>query len=189
MGNTCSSCVTSNVRWTDNQNNPSHAYWSISDLAPYQIRCGNVTTQWNGTGKETIDKPTYTVDTNVNPAAGAYYWYMRQVMPDHAGSKKWGSLLHYFGPDSTATGPDGSLWTTKQSRDKICPSSWTAHPGDSALGGLTCDEYAMASTRESGGFPGGVNEVTGGDECAQILRTNWGTGAPTSASSLIPAPP
>ncbi|MFD6287514.1 hypothetical protein [Streptomyces sp. NPDC060205] len=33
-------------------------------------------------------KPTYTVDTNKYPAAGGYYWYMQQVMPDHAGSKR-----------------------------------------------------------------------------------------------------
>ncbi|MER5465854.1 hypothetical protein ABT010_35395 [Streptomyces sp. NPDC002668] len=41
-------------------------------------------------------KPTYTVDTNLYPAAGAYYWLMQEKMPDHAGSVKWDSLLHYF---------------------------------------------------------------------------------------------
>ncbi|MFJ6944839.1 hypothetical protein ACISU4_09335 [Streptomyces wuyuanensis] len=228
VGNNCSSCVTSNVRWTDDQNNPSTGYWSIADGTPHSIRRGNVTTQWNGTGKETIDlgwsitatvdaggnpatadfgtsgvtsvrelaprcddisgsaapgcvlpffKPTYTVDTNLNPAAGAYYWLMQEKMPDHAGSKKWDSLLHYFGPDSTATGPDGTPWTSKKSRDKICPSSWTAHSSDGTLGTLTCDEYAMASTHESGGFPGGVNEVTGGDKCAQLYTDKMGDGS------------
>ncbi len=228
VGNSCLACVTSNVRWTDDQNSPADAYWSISDLNPYEVRRGNVTTQWNGTGKETIDlgwsitatvnaggnpatadygtsglafvrelaprcddilgsaapgcvlpyfKPTYTVDTNLNPAAGAYYWLMQEKMPDHSGSLKWDSLLQYLGPDSTATGPDGSAWTSKKSRDKICPTSWTAHPSDSSLGTRTCDEYAMPSTHESGGFPGGVNEVTGGDKCAQLYADKMGDGS------------
>jgi hypothetical protein len=50
-------------------------------------------------------KPTVTVDTNVYPAAGAYYWLMQEHMPDHAGSKKWDSLLHYLGPDTTVKNP------------------------------------------------------------------------------------
>ncbi|WP_329028100.1 hypothetical protein [Streptomyces sp. NBC_00690] len=228
VGNNCSSCVTSNVRWTDDQNNSSTGYWSTASGAPYSIRRGNVTTQWNGTGKETIDlgwsitanvdaggnpatadfgtsgvttmrelaprcdnisgsaapgcvlpffKPTYTVDTNFNPAAGAYYWLMQEKMPDHAGAKRWDSLLKYLGPDSTTKGPDGTLWTSAKSRAKICPSAWTAHPTDSTLEKLTCDEYAMASTHHSGGFPGGVNEVASGDECAQLYTDRMGDGS------------
>ncbi|MFF4259103.1 hypothetical protein ACFY1L_48810 [Streptomyces sp. NPDC001663] len=142
---TCSSCVTSRIRWADNQNNPAGdtAYWAAADASPYSGRWGTIQTTWSGTGKETIDlgwsvtatvdasntaiatanfgssgtdamrelaprcddilKPSapgcvlpffklnWTVDTNLYPAAGAYYWYMQQVMPDHAGSKRWDS--------------------------------------------------------------------------------------------------
>ncbi|NUR00826.1 MAG: hypothetical protein HOY79_31155 [Streptomyces sp.] len=79
----------------------------------------------------------WTMDTNLYPAAGAYYWYMQPVMPDHAGSKRWDSLMHYLGPDTTeknSTGP--------------------------SVGSVDCDEFAMASTLESGGFPKSVNLVT-----------------------------
>lgn len=116
-------------------------------------------------------------------------------MPDHAGSKRWDSLLQYFGPDSTRTGPDGSLWTSKKSRAKICPATWTAHPADSALGTLACDEYAMASTHESGGYPGGVHEVTGGEKCAQLYTdkmadgsTNFGLHADTHIAAAKNGP-
>lgn len=48
----------------------------------------------------------------------------------------------------------------------MCPGGWAKHPADASLGTLSCDEYAMATTHESGGFPGGLNQVTSGDECA-----------------------
>ncbi|MFD3622183.1 hypothetical protein ACFWWT_44905 [Streptomyces sp. NPDC058676] len=53
IGSTCSSCVTSSVKWTDGQNNNagSAAYWDVDDGPPYGDRWGRVTTQWNGTGK------------------------------------------------------------------------------------------------------------------------------------------
>ncbi|HET6356502.1 hypothetical protein [Streptomyces sp.] len=122
-------------------------------------------------------KPTYTVDTNLYPAAGAYYWLMQEKMPDHAGSVKWDSLLHYLGPDTTATRPDGKPWTSDDSRDKVCPSSWAAHRADASVGTMDCDEYAMASTHESGGFPGGVNQVSSGDQCAQLFTDKLGDGS------------
>ncbi len=52
-------------------------------------------------------KLNWTVDTNLYPAAGAYYWYMEQVMPDHAGSKRWDSLMHYLGPDTPVKNSTG----------------------------------------------------------------------------------
>ncbi|WP_421111116.1 hypothetical protein [Streptomyces sp. NEAU-S77] len=228
VGNNCSSCVTSNVRWTDEQNYPSSGYWSISDLNPYETRRGNVTTQWNGTGKETIDlgwsitatvnaggnpatgdygtsgvttvrelaprcddilgsaapgcvltffKPTYTVDTNLYPAAGAYYWYMQQVMPDHAGSKRWDSLMHYLGPDTPVKNSTGGTWTSENSRTRVCDSTWSVHPSDTSVGSVDCDEFAMASTHESGGFPNSVNRVTSGSQCAQLFTDKMGDGS------------
>ncbi|MEU9330793.1 hypothetical protein AB0D91_44865 [Streptomyces canus] len=177
-GTTCQSCVTSNVKWTDGQNNPagSTAYWDVDGTRPpYGERWGRVTTQWNGTGKEIIDlgwsvtatvdasdtasdtansgtsgtnamrelaprcddylkssapgcvlpffKLTWTVDTNLYPAAGAYYWYMQQVLPDHAGSKRWDSLMHYLGPDTTVKNSAGNPWNTDNSRRTRWPST------------------------------------------------------------------
>lgn len=57
VGSTCQSCVTSNVKWTDGQNNNagSTACWDVDGSSPpYADRWGRVTTHWNGTGKETI---------------------------------------------------------------------------------------------------------------------------------------
>ncbi|MFG7942610.1 hypothetical protein [Streptomyces cacaoi] len=117
--------------------------------------------------------PVYTVDTNLYPAAGAYYWLMQQKMPGRPGTGD--EPLHYLGPDTTVTNPSGKPWTSKDSRATVCPSTWTAHPADSSLGTPSCDEFAMASTHESGGFPGGPNQVTDGDECAQLFAGNAGS--------------
>ncbi|MEU6772542.1 hypothetical protein [Streptomyces sp. NPDC046759] len=118
-------------------------------------------------------KPTFTLDTNLYPAAGAYYWLMQERMPDHAGARRWDSLLHYLGPDTTAKGPDGKPWTSKKSRDIVCDDTWSLHPTDNAVGSMDCDEYAMASTHESGGFPGGVNQVSSGSACAQLYTDRY----------------
>ncbi|MGW4206319.1 hypothetical protein, partial [Streptomyces sp. NPDC004726] len=225
IGSTCSSCVTSNVKWTDAQNNPAGpaAYWNVDGFdPPYGDRWGRVSTTWNGTGKEVIDlgwsvtatvdasatatatadfgtsgdvrvrelaprcddivggsapgcvlpffKTTWTVDTNLYPAAGAYYWYMQQVMPDHAGSARWDSLMHYLGPDTPVKNSSGGTWTSDNSRAVVCgPSSgWSVHPADASVGTVDCDEFAMASTHESGGYPKSVNLVTSGSKCAQL---------------------
>ncbi|WP_049714186.1 hypothetical protein [Streptomyces caatingaensis] len=229
VGSSCKSCVTSNIRWADNQNNTAgDAYWDAATADPYSGRWGTIQTTWSGTGKETIDlgwsvtatvdaggnpatanfgtsgvpsvrelaprcddilkgvspgcvlpffKPTYTVDTNLYPAAGAYYWLMQEKMPDHAGSKKWDSLLHYLGPDTTVTNPNtGKPWTSDDSRGKVC-GNWTAHQSDASVGTMDCDEYAMASTHESGGFPGGLNQVSNGDQCTQLFTDKMGDGS------------
>ncbi|MDX3698065.1 hypothetical protein PV726_49625 [Streptomyces europaeiscabiei] len=232
VGSTCQSCVTSNVKWTDGQNNNAGptAYWDVDDASPpYGDRWGRVTTTWNGTGKETIDlgwsvtatvdasdtatataefgtsgidqvrelaprcddyskpsapgcvlpffKTTWTLDTNLYPAAGAYYWYMQQVMPDHAGSKRWDSLMHYLGPDTPVKNGAGNPWNSNNSRDRVCDSTWSLHPSDASVGSVDCDEYAMASTHESGGYPKSVNLVTSGSKCAQLFTDKMGDGS------------
>ncbi|MCX4742198.1 hypothetical protein [Streptomyces antibioticus] len=233
IGSTCSSCVTSNVKWTDGQNNDagSTAYWDVNDGPPYGDRWGRVATTWSGTGKETIGlgwsvtatvdasstaiatanfgtsgidgveelaprcddwvagsapgcvlpyfKPTWTADTNLYPAAGAYYWYMQQVMPDHAGSKRWDSLMHYLGPDTPVKTSTGGTWTSENSRNVVCgtSSAWSVHPSDASVGSVDCDEYAMASTHESGGYPKSVNLVTSGTKCAQLFTDKMGNGS------------
>ncbi|MCZ4509889.1 hypothetical protein O3Q52_17120 [Streptomyces sp. ActVer] len=228
VGSTCQSCVTSSMKWTDGQNNNagSTAYWNVDDGPPYGDRWGRVTTQWNGSGKETIGlgwsvtatvdasstaiatanfgtsgidevkelaprcddwvagsapgcvlpyfKPTWTLDTNKYPAAGGYYWYMQQVMPDHAGSKRWDSLMHYLGPDTPEKNSAGNPWNSNNSRDRVCDSTWSVHPSDASVGSVDCDEYAMASTHESGGYPKSVNLVTSGSKCAQFFTDKMG---------------
>ncbi|MER5738891.1 hypothetical protein ABT117_24840 [Streptomyces sp. NPDC002262] len=121
--------------------------------------------------------PNWTVDTNLYPAAGAYYWYMQQVMPDHAGSKRWDSLMHYLGPDTTVKNSAGGTWTSDNSRTRVCDSTWSIHPSDASVGSVDCDEFAMASTHESGGFPNSVNLVTSGSKCAQLYTDKMGDGS------------
>ncbi|WP_413755069.1 hypothetical protein [Streptomyces sp. MMBL 11-3] len=123
--------------------------------------------------------PTWTLDTNKYPAAGGYYWYMQQVLPDHAGSKRWDSLMHYLGPDTLVKTSTGGTWTSDNSRNVICgtSSSWSVHPSDTSVGSVDCDEYAMASTHESGGYPKSVNLVTSGTKCAQFFTDKMGDGS------------
>ncbi|WP_158786471.1 hypothetical protein [Streptomyces sp. NRRL F-5065] len=231
VGSTCSSCVTSTIRWADNQNNNAgtNAYWDANDWSVYSGRWGTIQTTWSGTGKETIDlgwsvtatvdasatatatadfgtsgieevrelaprcddivagsapgcvlpyfKPNWTVDTNLYPAAGAYYWYMQQVMPDHAGSKRWDSLMHYLGPDTPLKNGTGGTWTSDNSRARVCDKTWSVHPSDASVGSVDCDEFAMASTHESGGYPNSVNLVTSGSQCAQLFTDKMGDGS------------
>ncbi|MGW7257832.1 hypothetical protein [Streptomyces sp. NPDC054834] len=109
-------------------------------------------------------KPTWTVDTNLYPAAGGYYWLMQQKLPSHPGSPQLDSLVTYLGPGNNRD-PNGGDWTAKKSRTKVCPTSWTPN---SATPSGSCDEYAPASTYQSGGMPKGPNQVDNGDKCAQL---------------------
>ncbi|MCX5562972.1 hypothetical protein [Streptomyces sp. NBC_00038] len=84
---------------------------------------------------------------------------MQQVMPDHAGSMRWDSLMHYLGPDTPVKNSTGGTWTSDNSRNVVCgtSSAWSVHPSDASVGSVDCDEYAMASTHESGGYPKSVS--------------------------------
>ncbi|MGW7410641.1 hypothetical protein ACWGI9_44485 [Streptomyces sp. NPDC054833] len=121
--------------------------------------------------------PTWTVDTNLYPAAGAYYWLMQENMATHAGAHRWDSLLHYLGPDTTLKDPaDGTQWNSDKNRQLICQRKWKPHSTPASVGKTSCDEYAMASTRDSGGTPGGVNHVTDGSQCAQLYQDTVSSG-------------
>ncbi|WP_353940127.1 hypothetical protein ABII15_00050 [Streptomyces sp. HUAS MG91] len=119
--------------------------------------------------------PTYTVDTNLYPAAGAYYWFMQHRMTGAPGTGD--APLHYLGPDTTKTNSKGDKWTRADSRAVVCPKTWTRHPLDAALGEPTCDEFSMASTHESGGYPDAGNkyQVADGNECAQLYAAPSGS--------------
>lgn len=113
-------------------------------------------------------KPTWTIDTNKYPAAGADYWLMQERMTDHAGGPRWDSLLHYLGPDTSVKNSSGLPWMSDDSRNPICKKKWNPHKVPASVGTTSCDEYAMASTHESGGFPQSPNKVTDGSQCAQL---------------------
>ncbi|WP_234386780.1 hypothetical protein [Streptomyces sp. ERV7] len=147
---------------------------AVRELAP---RCDDIPTGIKPGCVLPYFSPTYTVDTNLYPAAGAYYWLMQQKMPYHDGSVRWDSLLSYLGPDTTVKNPKtGQPWTKNDSRGVVCPDNWAKHPADASLGTLSCDEYAMATTHESGGFPA-RNQVTSGDQCAQLFADTMGDGS------------
>lgn len=123
-------------------------------LGDLTVRCDNIT-------KGTVSPgcvfstyiPTYPIPTKRYPAAGAYYWLMREKLASHPGSKERKKPLHYL-----ADGQRGN-------RDVICPTNWDAHPSTPSG---SCDEYAFATTYESGGLTGGANKVDSGDECVQL---------------------
>lgn len=102
---------------------------------------------------------------------------MQQVMPDHAGSKRWDSLMRYLGPDTTVKNSDGAPWTSDDSRNTVCDTTWSVHKTDASVGSVDCDEYAMASTHESGSYPKSVNKVTSGSKCAQLFTDKTGDGS------------
>jgi hypothetical protein len=131
------------------------------------------------------------VDTNKYPAAGGYYWYVQQVLPDHADWERWDSLMHHLGPDTPVKNSVGNTWTSDNSRNVVCgtSSSWSVHPSDASVGTVDCDEFAMASTHESGGYRGTTakpnpNLVKKGTECAHLFTDKMDDG---SAHFGIPA--
>ncbi|MEU8957979.1 hypothetical protein AB0C93_27155 [Streptomyces sp. NPDC048518] len=141
-----------------------------------KVRCDNLST-----GSATPGcvlpyyTPTYTMDTNKYPAAGAYYWFMQQRMIGKPGTGD--APMHYLGPDTTKTTPSGKPWTSKDSRNIVCPTAWKKHPTDASMGEPSCDEFAMASTHESGGYPDAGNKylVSSGDKCAQLYANPSGS--------------
>ncbi|MEW2574402.1 hypothetical protein [Streptomyces sp. NPDC047070] len=76
-------------------------------------------------------------------------------------SKPWDSLMHYLGPDTLVKTSTGGTWTSDNSRSIVCGtnSSWSVHPSDTSVGSVDCNEYAMASTHESGGYPPGLHHA------------------------------
>jgi hypothetical protein len=112
-------------------------------------------------------KPTWMVDTNLYPAAGAYYWLMQEKLPSHPGSPRLDSLVTYLGPGNNAD-PDGGDWTNDDSRGIVCPTGTNGFQPNPATPNGSCDEYAPASTYQSGGMPKGPNQVTSGKDCAQL---------------------
>ena len=53
---------------------------------------------------------------------------------------------------STCTRPRGRR-NSDNSRARVCDSTFSVHLSDTSVGNVDCDEFAMASTHESGGYP------------------------------------
>ncbi|MFJ8728652.1 Tat pathway signal protein [Streptomyces bauhiniae] len=125
-----------------------------SSLGDLDVRCDDMTKGAPTPGCTfPAYTPTFDIATDRYPGAGAYYWIMKEKNANRFGSKAHNSPLHYM-----ANGQSGN-------RAVICPSSWT---GRGETPDASCDEYAFATTYESGGLIGG--DFTG-DQCAQFYMT------------------
>ncbi|MFE6157103.1 hypothetical protein [Streptomyces sp. NPDC057889] len=120
--------------------------------------------------------PGYVFNTKKTPAAAAHAWLIQEKI-------RKGAPLSYLPDRRGTTGAHGER--NKYGRDPdanrkvICPDGWAAKSGHSAATTVTdisasdtlsCDEFAFASTYNSGGMPTdmeGTNPVTSGDQCLQ----------------------
>ncbi|WP_392900465.1 hypothetical protein [Streptomyces sp. LN699] len=144
--------------------------------ATLRVRCDDTTkgTQaYNKTGCIfPAYTPTYLVNSQKWPSAAALYWVLQQKLPNHVGSRAHNSPVRYLGPGNMKgkdkNGQPKDRLNT-ENRSVICPPKWALH-------GFTCDEYAFAVTHESGGMPGGPNEVGSGDECVNLDAEKLPTG-------------
>ncbi|GHI54812.1 hypothetical protein [Streptomyces rubradiris] len=179
---------TSQTRWTGTGKETIDLSWKVT--ATVDAGGNPATADFGGTGIDSVRelaprcddynkgvapgcvlpyfKLKWTVDTNKYPAAGGYYWLMQERMKDHAGAQRWDSLLSYLGPDTMVKNAQGKTWTSDDSRYQICGKKWNPHKVPAAVGSTDCDEYAMASTHQSGGFPKSLNKVTDGSECGAV---------------------
>ncbi|WP_405889199.1 hypothetical protein OG427_00155 [Streptomyces sp. NBC_00133] len=134
----------------------SKGYWKDNpDLD--QIRCDTLTTH-TATGCVFVNSaPTYVFNAKKHPQAAAHAWLIQTMLPNHAGSESYGKPLYYMGNSDQNT----------TNRGRICPKRWAAASGDAsalddANDALNCDEFAFASSYNSGGMKkseGGLNEA------------------------------
>jgi hypothetical protein len=138
--------------------------------------------------------PTWVMNFAKTPGAVAHAWLIQSKLPNHPGSKAHDQPMVYF---PASADPDGH--TPDDNRKVICPDGWASKKGNpdatplDANDKLSCDEFAYASSYNSGGMPaveGGFNPVASGNECVQThvtklssgawrLRDDWRTSAPT----------
>ncbi|MFJ6757509.1 hypothetical protein ACIQNK_21085 [Streptomyces sp. NPDC091273] len=149
-----------------------------------RVRCDDVTKgtkDWNKTGCVFPEyTPSYLVNSVKYPSAAALYWVFQEKLPNHPGSKKHNSPLRYLGPGNmkgtSATGQKIDQ-TNQLNRNVICPSSgpykWVG------INNWSCDEYAFAITHESGGMPGGPNQVSDPTKCVTLFAEKSGGVNPT----------
>ncbi|MFF4013754.1 hypothetical protein [Streptomyces sp. NPDC001843] len=126
---------------------------STADLD--QIRC-DTTNAGPGTGCVFVNSaPTYAFNAKAFPQAAAHAWLIQTYTPKHPGSLSALKPLYYMGDEAQ----------NSRSRNRICPTGWAKENGDAsalvdAADALNCDEFAFASSYNSGGMStaeGGLN--------------------------------
>ncbi|ORT53694.1 hypothetical protein BKD26_37785 [Streptomyces sp. CB03238] len=112
-----------------------------------QIRC-DTTNAGPGTGCVFVNHaPTYIFNAKAFPQAAAHAWLIQKATPKHPGSMADRKPLYYMGDSAQ----------NSRSRNRICPTGWAAANGDAsalvdAADTLNCDEFAFASSYNSGGM-------------------------------------
>ncbi len=149
-----------------------------------QIRCDTISSTTPGCAFYKYI-PTWVMNFKKTPPAVAHAWLIQSKLPNHPGSKAANKPMFFLpAADKNAPGRDPN-----KNRDVICPknsdgTSWagkygnprtTTVPEISASDKMSCDEFAYASSYNSGGMPGGIiggmNPVASGDECVQTYAT------------------
>ncbi|MFJ9351967.1 Tat pathway signal protein [Streptomyces sp. NPDC101237] len=155
---------------------PSENVAAIGTDRYSELRCDTTVTTTPGCIFDYY-KPTYVMNSQKFPAAGAHAWLIQHMLPGHLGLKGEGPALTYLGPEVMTQ--DGTKSQKDANRAVICPTSWkrnqdvTLSPelnNSSGTDTPSCDEFAFASTYQSAGMPasaGGTNPVSSGDECVQ----------------------
>ncbi len=161
--------------------NPAATRWQADGA---QIRCDTISSTTPGCAFYKYI-PTWVMNFKKTPPAVAHAWLTQSKLPNHPGSKAANKPMFFLpAADKNAPGRDPN-----KNRDVICPknsdgTSWagkygnlrtTTVPEISASDKMSCDEFAYASSYNSGGMPGGIiggmNPVTSGDKCVQTYAT------------------
>ncbi|WP_146075298.1 hypothetical protein [Streptomyces sp. Ru71] len=156
--------------------NPAASRWQADGA---QIRCETIASTTPGC---TFYKyvPTWVMNFAKTPPAVAHAWLIQSKLPNHPGSRAANKPMFFLpSKDKNAPGRDPD-----DNRKVICPDGWAATYGNpdattvpeiSTGDKASCDEFAYASSYNSGGMPGGtmggLNEVDTGNDCVQSYAT------------------
>ncbi|MFF4509384.1 hypothetical protein [Streptomyces sp. NPDC001401] len=156
---------------------------SVPDL---NIRCDKTVANTQPGCVVSAYKPTWVMNFKKFAPAVAHAWLVQSKLPNHPGSQAANRPLLFLPADGGSSGQKPT-----KNRDVICPKvkvdgqskGWAVAKGNpdttllpdfAANDTRSCDEFAYASTYNSGGMPtanGGLNPVTSGDACVQTYAT------------------
>lgn len=176
FADTHTAAATATTSWTQSIGySELHLSWTLSgtidggatttsswDEPALVVRCDNEFSGRNAGCVFPEYTPTYEVNTKAYPAAAALYWVLEQKLFNHPGSKAHRMPLHRLA--------DTGL--QDENRKIMCQGAvakWQPNPNTPDV---SCDEYAFAASRESGGLQPGV---LSGADCVQIYATQVGT--------------
>ncbi|GAA0977302.1 hypothetical protein GCM10009551_013690 [Nocardiopsis tropica] len=130
-----------------------------------QIRCD---TKFDDGGCVFLNAaPTYPFNAAKYPQAAAHAWLIQTMAPNQPGSQSADKPLYYMGDSDQ----------NRRNRARICgESGWATNNGHSSalsdeFDDLNCDEFAFASTYNSGGMSadeGGLNEAVPSDSTTGV---------------------